>query len=277
MKKEKSLLKSGSYTSDWVKQFYTQAGIWWGAEPHDSAEEHIDRLHMIHRLCGVEKMRILDLGCGSGNTAAAFADAGHEVVGVELNSTDIAYAQQLFQMPRKGKLSIVQGNYYNVQLDGKFDLVTWWEGFGLGSDADQRKMLKRIAHEWLKPGGSALVDIYLPSRPARHAGEAIDLDALEGVPGSVDMIERTYYDVINSRWIDEWQPSKNPENALAQNLRCYSPADFLLLLEGTGLEMKSMEIEDEEIPVSFPGEKIQIEPVLLEAYAFLAQLVHASR
>ena len=30
------------------------------------------------------------------------------------------------------------------------------------------------------------------------------LNALEGVPESVEMIERTYYDPIYGRWIDEW-------------------------------------------------------------------------
>jgi SAM-dependent methyltransferase len=275
MKKSESLLKSGSYASNWVKHFYTQAGIWWGSEPHDTAEEHDRRLEIVRRTCGNHKLRILDLGCGSGNTAAAFAHAGHDVVGVELNPTDISYAQSLLQKSYAGTLSIIEGDYNLVKLEGKFDLVTWWEGFGLGSDADQRKMLLRIAQEWLKPAGSALVDVYFPSRPARHAGEAIALDALEDVPGSVDMIERCYYDAVNARWIDEWQPVQNPSDALAQSLRCYAPADLLLLLEGTGLKVKHMQIEDENIEMNLPGSQIQIHPALLEAWAYLVQLVHA--
>jgi len=270
-----SLLKSGRYGADWVKPFYTQAGIWWGAEPHDSAEEHIKRVECVQRFCGDGKLRILDLGCGSGNTAVAFAEAGHDVVGVELNPTDIGYARSLLHKHLPGTLLILEGDYNLVKIDGKFDLVTWWEGFGLGSDADQRRMLRRIAQEWLKPGGCVLLDVYLPSRPARHAGEAIELDALENVAGSVDMIEKCHYDVINARWIDEWQPTQDPDNALAQNLRCYSPADFLLLLEGTGLEMSHYEIENQQFQISELGEKIQIDPTLLEAWAFLAQLVHS--
>lgn len=263
----------GSYKADWIKPFYTQAGIWWGSEPHDSAEEHIDRLALVNRLIGSKKLHVLDLGCGSGNTAAAFAKEGHDVVGVELNPTDIGYAQELLKNNYPGTLSIIEADYSLVELEDKFDLVTWWEGFGLGSDADQRKMLKRIADEWLKPNGSVLMDVYLPSRPARHAGEAVHLDALENVAGSVDMIEKSYYDVINARWIDEWQPLHNPEAALSQNLRCYSPADFLLLLEGTGLRIKALEIDDHVINIDELGDRMLLDHAHLEAWAFLVQLV----
>jgi SAM-dependent methyltransferase len=273
MSNPKSLLNSGNYASDWVKHFYTQAGIWWGAEPHDSAEEHIRRLGIVRRLFDKQNLRILDLGCGSGGTAAAFADAGYDVVGVELNPTDMMYAKKLLDRSRPGKLTFIEADFYTVLLDGQFDVVTWWEGFGLGSDADQRKMLGRIANEWLKPGGCALVDVYFPARPARHEGEVIQLNALPDVPGSVEMLEKSYYDVINARWIDEWQPVKNPENALAQSLRCYSPADLLLLLEGTGLKVQEIQIEDETIVLDLPGDKIQIEPALLEAWAYMVQLV----
>ena len=56
------------------------------------------------------------------------------------------------------------------------------------------------------------------------------------------MIERTYYDPIYGRWIDEWQPVAEPEKALAQSVRCYTPSDLLLLLEGMGLALKRLEV-----------------------------------
>jgi hypothetical protein len=177
-------------------------------------------------------------------------------------------------LSRPGTFSIVQGDFYTVQLEGQFDLVTCWEEFGLGSDADQRRMLRRISQEWLKPTGCALVDVYFPARPARHTGEAIELGALEVIPGSVDMIEKCHFDVVNSIWIDEWQPTHNPENALAQALRCYAPADLLLLLEGTGLKLKTMEVGGQQIPLL--GDRIQVNVNLIESWGYLAQLVRQS-
>lgn len=268
-----SLFHLGHYSTAWVKDFYTQAGIWWGADPHDGPDDHQSRVAIVERLCGPGKRRILDLGAGSGFTAAAMADAGHAVVGVELNPTDIGYAQALLESPRPGSLAMVEGDYYTVELDGRFDVVCWWEGFGLGSDADQRRMLRRIAHDWLAPGGCALVDVYNPARAARHAGEAVHLDALPDVPGSVDMIERCHFDAVYGRWIDEWQPAADPERTLAQTIRCYTPADFLLLLEGTGLALKRIEVGGQEIDLQ--ANQMMLSEPLLEAWGYLVQLVSA--
>ncbi len=194
-----SLLKAGTYCADWVEDFYTQAGIWWGEDPQDKGT-YAARVATVERLCGLGPHRILDLGSGSGYTAAAYADAGHDAVGVELNPTDVGYAQRLLGVSRKGALSFVEGSFYSVDLDGRFEVVTWWQGFGLGSDADQRRVLCRIADEWLVPGGSAILDVYNPVWAARNAGREVRLDALEDVPGSVAMTERWHFDPVYSRW-----------------------------------------------------------------------------
>ena len=35
----KSLLRQPDYSQDWVKDFYTQAGIWWGNDPQASGTD----------------------------------------------------------------------------------------------------------------------------------------------------------------------------------------------------------------------------------------------
>jgi len=274
--KPTSLFQLGNYSLDWVKDFYTQAGIWWGPdvqEPPNTEEPggYKARAETVERLCGREIRRVLDLGAGSGRTAAAIADLGHTVVGVELNPTDIGYAQDLLTIPHLGSLTMLEGDYYTIKLDGQFDVVCWWQGFGIGTDADQRRMLRRIAYEWLTPGGCALIDVYNPVRAARHAGEEVHLEALEGVPGSVAMIERCHFDPVYSRWIDEWQPTVEPAKALAQTVRCYTPMDFLLLLEGTGLALKRIEVDGCE--VDFSTNQIALSGPLMEAWGYLAQLI----
>ena len=98
-----SLFDSGTYSTHWVHGFYTQAGSWWGPDPHDDPAEHTARAKIVERLCGPSSLRILDLGAGSGRTAAALADRGHTVIGVELNPTDVGYAQSLLPIKRPGK------------------------------------------------------------------------------------------------------------------------------------------------------------------------------
>ncbi len=267
----KSLLNQKKYSRDWVKEFYTQAGIWWGNDPQD-VETHIDRAAIIARLCGDGKKRILDLGAGSGITAAHLADLGHDVVAVELNPTDAEYARPLLQVERSGSLEYHQADFYTVELNGKFDVVTCWQVFGVGSDTDQRRLLHRIAHEWLAPGGSVLLDVYHPAGPLRDAGKEWHLGALEGVPGSVAMIERCHFDLVHARWIDEWQPVEHPEHTLAQTIRCYTPADLLLLLKGSGLRIQHLEIEGEVLDVN-ANQLVTGKDWFKRDYGYLVQLV----
>lgn len=269
----KSLLQQPDDSLEWVKDFYTQAGIWWGSDPQ-APGVNAGRVKLVERLCGPGTKRILDLGAGGGRTAAAMADYGHTVVGVEMNPTDAAYARELLTIPRIGTMNFLEGNFYTVELEGRFDVVTCWQAFGLGADADQRRLLKRIAQEWLAPGGSALLDVYNPAGPARDHGKEWRLDPLPGVPGSVEMIERCLYDPVHGRWIDEWQPVANPEKALAQTVRCYTPTDLVLLLEGTGLGLKYVEVEGEAIDVAV-NTRMAGKGLFERDYNYLVQLIRS--
>lgn len=267
--KPRSLFQLGHYSLAWVRDFYDQAGVWWGPDPQAEGV-HQARLATIARLCGAGPKRILELGAGPGATAAALADAGHAVVAVEFSPRRAQFARELAQIPHKGPLTVLEADFYTVALDQRFDLVCCWETFGIGADADQRRLLKRIAGEWLEPHGCALLDVYHPMRPMREAGTERRLQPLAGVPGSVEMINRCFFDPLHSRWLDEWQPTADPSQALAQSIRCYTPADFALLLEGCGLVMQHIEVEGQALALE-PG-KITTSGPLLDAWSYLVQL-----
>ena len=267
-----SLLRAGKYSNDWIKDFYDQAAVWWGPDPQAEGV-HAARGKTIERLCGAGTKRILELGAGPGATAAALAELGHAVVAVELSSKRAQYARELAKIPRAGSLTVLGADFYTVELNARFDVVCVWETFGLGSDADQRRLLQRIAREWLAAEGSALVEVYNPTRPARDAGTEERLAPLKGVPGSVEMLERCHFDPVHCRWIDEWVPAAAPENALAQTIRCYTPADLSLLLEGTGLALQHVEVDGQAVDVR--GDNISTSGVLMQAWCYLAQLVTA--
>jgi SAM-dependent methyltransferase len=268
-----SLFASGHHSRRWIPDFYDQAAEWWGPDPQ-APGVHEARREALERLCGAGPLSVLELGAGSGHSAAALADAGHAVVAVELSPSRAALARQLAQAPRRGTLNVVEGDFCTVELAGPFDAVACWETFGLGPDADQRRLLRRIATEWLDPGGRALVDVYNPARPARDAGTEERLAPLPGVPGSVEMFERCHFDARHCRWIDEWVPVGAPEQALAQSIRCYSPSDLALLLEGTGLALLQIEVDGETLPAD-DGEAITLSPTLLQAWSYLAVLERA--
>ena len=79
---------------------------------------------------------------------------------------------------------------------------------------------------------------------------------------AVEMFERTHFDPLHSRWIDEWVPTAAPQQALAQTIRCYSPPDLLLLLEGTGLQLAALEVDavligEALVAASDPGARLR--------------------
>jgi SAM-dependent methyltransferase len=259
----------GSHAMDWVKDFYTQAGRWWGPTTHQP--QHATRAATLERLCGPGPKRILDLGAGCGGTAAALADRGHHVIAVEFNPTALDYAYQLVALPRPGTLTVVAADFSTVTVEGRFDVVCYWEGFGVGTDADQRRLLQRIARHWLPPSGCLLLEVFSPTGPARAAGREEWQPPVAGAPDAIELLHRSHFDPVRCRWIDEWQPRADPSQARAQSIRCYTPADLLLLLEGTGLALQRLEVQGEALDVA--ASPTAMSGPLLEAFTYLAQLI----
>jgi SAM-dependent methyltransferase len=262
-----SLYQIGHYSLDWVKDFYDLAGEWWGADPQDEGT-HTARVEIVSRLCGSAPLTILDLGSGGGATAAALAAAGHHVTGIEFSRPQASFSSRWLGLPRNGTLRFLEADFYTVDLPRKFDLVTYWDGFGIGTDAEQQILLKKIATEWLKRNGCLLMDVFNPFKAARDAGSERHLAPLKGVAGSVEMINRHFFDAVTNRWIDEWEPVEHPENTMAQTIRCYSPTDLELLLEGTGLRLVKIEQDGKE--VEWKQQQVNREDPVLTDWSYLA-------
>jgi 2-polyprenyl-3-methyl-5-hydroxy-6-metoxy-1,4-benzoquinol methylase len=114
-------------------------------------------------------MRILELGAGDGSTAASLADLGHIVVAVDIVEECVAAASRLAREVCGGTLTALRGDFFEVDLGGPFDVVCYFDGFGVGADEDQRRLLRRIVG-WLDPAGCALVDVLVPWYWAASAG-----------------------------------------------------------------------------------------------------------
>ncbi len=221
----------------WIQAFYDAAAEWWGESWYEG-ENLPGRLSRVERLVGSPPKTLLELGAGTGETAAFLAQAGYTLTAIDLSDRNCEMIGRL--MEHYPNLTGIQGDFLKIEIAERFDAVCMFETFGMGSDAEQRALLRRMGN-WLNPGGVVLLDVYHPFGPIRRAGTAFSLDRLENVPGSVAMTERSAYDAVLGRWIDEWEPCENPANARQQSIRCYTPADFLLLLEGTGLRIAHAE------------------------------------
>jgi SAM-dependent methyltransferase len=222
----------------WIRAFYDSAAGWWGESWYDG-ENLPERLARVERFVGAPPKNLLELGAGTGETAAFLAAAGYRITALDLSEKNYTLLCRISE--EYPAVTAVQGDFFSASIPGKFDAVCLFETFGMGTDAEQRGLLRRIAREWLGPGGVVIMDVYHPFGPIRKAGFSQHLDRLNNVPGSVAMTERSYFDGVLARWIDQWEPVDDPEAARWQSIRCYTPADLLLLLEGTGLKMKEAE------------------------------------
>jgi len=102
-------------------------------------------------------LRVLDLGCGPGLYAEAFARRGHRVTGVDISSRSIDYAVQQTRQNRS-EIRYLCRNYLELDFQEEFDLaVLIYLDFCVLRPADRTKLLETVWRA-LKPGGILLWD-----------------------------------------------------------------------------------------------------------------------
>lgn len=251
---------------EWVKDFYSTTGGWWAEAESGVGDWDRARAATLSRWGGAGAHRVLELGSGYGNTAAAIAAAGHDVTGVEI-SDRIAAAERhaTSDSPR-----FVKADFYQVELSGRFDVVCYFNGFGVGTDADQRRLLRRIAGEWLTETGVALIDVSNPFVWASWDGDEELLTARPEAGYHYELRQLNRFDPVGGRAVDTWWRTDEPERRITQDLRCYTPADLRLLLEGTGLRLDTVVVGDAELDPDAPH--VSHRPLLTDRHEYLAVL-----
>ena len=210
-----------------ASRFYDTTGLWWG-DPgiRDSGREVAARLAPA---AGRSPLCVLELGAGRGGAAAAAADLGHRVVAIEASPVRAAMARSHTRVPRQGRLTVVEADFYEVEVAGPFDVVAYWNGFGIGSDRDQRRLLERI-RGWLRPDGLVLMHVYDPEWWRAHDGRR----RREG-----ELIQEIGFLRDERSLVDRWWPEDRPADAVSERIRCYSEDHLRALLTGTGLALRA--------------------------------------
>lgn len=206
----------------------------WAQSFYDFQDEltgcYSDPIHPFHReraawlWANYAGQTLLELGSGGGQFAVTAAQAGFEVTALEYRAAATALTHKLAQ-EQGVTLRAVTGDFYLDDPGGPFDLICYWDGFGIGSDEEQRHLLGRLPG-WLAPGGQALIEVYMPYYWVKHAGYS---------RRTLQYVQTYGFDAEGCRFTDTYAADGQEQT---QSLRCYTPADLRLLLGGTGLHLQ---------------------------------------
>src|SRR5262245_440053 len=111
-----------------------------GAYSGEITDDHRAKASLVQRHCGRDR-RVLELGAGGGQVAVATAELGFAVDAVELVPRLAAHARELAAAAQTSGVTVIEGDFYVLPFEGPYGAVTYWDGFGIGNDADQQALL----------------------------------------------------------------------------------------------------------------------------------------
>ncbi|MGF2714201.1 N-methyltransferase [Bacillus mycoides] len=151
---------------------------------------------------------MLELGAGNGGFARAMSKLNVKMITVELVTELVEFARD----HSSKDITIHHGDFYQIDISEEFDVVSYLDGFGVGTDDEQLFLLKRIK-DWMKDDGCALIDIYQPLYWKKISGQEMSLSSA---------MRKYEYDSINERMLDHWWNPNYPNDIVTQSLRCYT-------------------------------------------------------
>lgn len=102
---------------------------------------------------------IADFGCGPGLYTTRLAKRGANVTGIDFSRRSIGYAKEVASREQLN-INYVQQDYLIFETEDQFDLVLMIMCDFCALSPTQRQAILSKFHRILKPGGSALLDVY---------------------------------------------------------------------------------------------------------------------
>lgn len=203
-----------------------------------------NELAFYKRLAGQYGEPVLELGCGTGQLTLLLAEAGVEVVGLDLAAPMLEHARQK-AAARDIPVEWVQGDCRDFTLGRQFGLVFFPANslLHLLHRRDLQACLAQVkAH--LKPGGAFALEIFNPSlslltrNPDQRypVGSYIDPDGR----GTVTISENNVYDTATQINHIQWYyrtEGRTGETTANLDLRMLFPQEIEALLESNGFDL----------------------------------------
>lgn len=139
-------LQSNRYSRTWIELFLE-------TRPFTQQETAFVMRH----LPNPPYAKVLDVCCGQGRISNVLAQAGYEVVGIDVDETAVSIAQQ--NAPPSATYLLHDMRHLNT-LPGTFDAITLlWQSFGYFDAATNEEILRQVG-EKLEGNGRFILDIY---------------------------------------------------------------------------------------------------------------------
>ena len=167
---------------------------------------------------------VLDVGCGPGRHALAFARRGFDVVGVDLSPDFLALARAS-AAEEDLTARFEERDVRHLDVDGEFDAVICLcqGGFGLLGGHDEVEVFGRIARA-ARVGGALAVTAFHAAFAIRHLEDGESFDPATGVFHEIAVVRNAEG---QERPFDAWTT-------------CFTARELTLLAERHGVEVQSV-------------------------------------
>lgn len=158
-----------SFSSDHkevVRQEFTRQAQAYAANPLTTNESRLSRL--VQAVQPQPHARVLDVATGPGPVALAFAEAGCEVVGIDLTEAPLAIAERMRQARGLTNLRFQLGDAEHLAFgEQEFDIVV--SRFALHHCEDAQRVLAEMARVCRASGRVVIDDLVVSEHPTRAA------------------------------------------------------------------------------------------------------------
>src|SRR5215204_5545757 len=126
--------------------------------------------------------RVLELGCGTGRLTLPLAQAGHEVMGIDLSPAMLASARaKLAAQPQavRDRVTLLEGDVRRLELaiEPSFDLVAApFRVLQHFAAIDDQLDVLAGARRCLRPGGRLVLDVFNPSYPSMTRDRSAEVE-----------------------------------------------------------------------------------------------------
>lgn len=213
---------------------------------HNSLEA--DDIQFWLDLAGRQGSPILELGCGTGRVLLPLAQAGHRVIGLEIDPAMLAYLRSRLPLNLKSKVDVLQGDLQAFHLGLTFPLIVLpCNTYTTLPAGQRRRALERLALH-LGPEGVFAASLPNPAflkRLPRHADPDIEITfphPLDGEPVQVSSAwVRTVHQVILTWIYDHLSPDGTVDRLsfqVTQNI--LSVEEIMDELHSAGLRVRQL-------------------------------------